>query len=65
VRQAKRGISRHRTFPVDDFIDSPGWYAHIAGNPVLADTHGNQKFFEKYLAGMNVCQFSHISYLDQ
>jgi hypothetical protein len=42
-----------------DLIDAPLWYANVTGQPVLADLHGNQEFFQQDLTGMDVCEFGH------
>jgi len=65
TRKAEGCVSRDSSLPMHDFIDPPGRYTHVSGNPILADAHGKQKFLEKHFSGMNVCQFRHNSILFQ
>jgi hypothetical protein len=58
-------IGGDRPLSVNNFVDTPWRYTNIAGDPVLADAHGNQEFLEEHLARMNICQFGHNFYLRQ
>jgi hypothetical protein len=51
--QTKGSIGGYGPPPVYDFIDAPGGYTNIFGQPVLGHTHRFQKFRQQDLTGMD------------
>jgi hypothetical protein len=57
-RKPERSVGRYRAFAVDDLVYAPGRHMDIRGHPVLAESQGLYKLFQKDLAGMNIWYFS-------
>ena len=48
ARQTQGGVRRDRAFAMHDLVDALRRNTHVTCQPILADLHGNQEFFQGF-----------------